>query len=115
MPKWKARDPNLYPILFFDTVERAELIGEPILLRQLPDYDSTQAYMERFREWRMCLRKWPMCRCKLIEESSHIAAKSIPDPVTGGYSVFIHVKSLLLTSFERHNPRLFAEVSRQDT
>lgn len=110
MPKWKARDPNLYPILFFDTVEQANFAGEPVLLKQLNTWAETDAFMERFREWRMCLRKWPGCRCKDIEENSMIKTKAISDPVTGGYSVFVQVKSRLLHSIARHNPRLWASL-----
>ena len=112
MPRWKPRDPNIYPILFFDTVEVAAFSGEPTLLRQLQDEITTHKYMDRFREWRMCLRKQPSARCGDIELSSRITTKAVPDPLTGGFSVYVQVKPLLLASLERLNPRLWAEIER---
>lgn len=106
MPRWKIRDPNIYPIKFFDIVEEAARNPhKPILLHVVRNSGEARAYLDRFRAWRFCLRSSTSThRCSNIENSSRITARTKHSP--GLVEIWITVKPRIASSFFDLNPEL---------
>lgn len=92
MSRWKPRDPSIYPIQFFDIVEKAHSnLGQPTILEVCRDEEIARSFLDRFREWRFCLRHSKgHHRCSTIERDFRITTRTKPSVI--GIQIFVTVK-----------------------
>jgi hypothetical protein len=103
MGRWKVRDPSLYPINFAATVEQAYESKQPAYLQTFKDEYSARVGLDRFREWRFCIRNFKSNhRCRHIEFGSRIATKL--KPVLTGFEAWVIVHPLMIDSMLKLNP-----------
>lgn len=107
MPDWKPRDPSIFPAKFADVVLRAGDLNSPEILDLVASHSAARALLNRFREWRFCLRQSsnPNHRCWSVERDYHIASRIRALP-GGGYKIEVVVNPKRLLSIARLNPGL---------
>lgn len=107
MSRWKRRDPAIFPVHFADTVEvafRDDVQGTPILLHVAKSASDARQYLDKFREWRFCLRErgTPSHRCFYIERDKVIRTSTVE--ALGVYSIYVRVEDSPMAVMLRNNP-----------
>lgn len=113
MPRWKKKDPSVFPVHFADVVEEAlactsiqEHSCDGILLHTCSSLSSARSYRDRFREWRRSLREWgnPSHRCFAIERD--YAIKTFTREALGVISIYVKIEPRLTDLLISNNPEL---------
>lgn len=110
MPRWRLRDPYLYPIHFAETLIRAAIDGSA-WLGIVPTRRAALALAEEFCCFRYCLRNWPSARghrAYSAENDHAVRARTVPHE--NKFAVIISAKPLVTDSIAALNPDLAAEI-----
>lgn len=112
MSKWRRRDPNLFPAKYSEVVIAALSNNEqPTYFFSSASKAAAVSTLDNFRWWRMCLRTMGHMGHRAYPiEKGYVIATSIKPKLTGGFDIFVTVKSDPIKSFERLNSVLFAEI-----
>lgn len=106
MPRWKPRDPSIFPPHYATCVELAYKSKEPHLLQSCRTTAGASKLRNIFREWRFCLREKGRLADRGFEIERDYRICTFTRAENGMIGVWVEIRPRVLSSLAKLNPDL---------